>query len=94
MKDNSTASGGASSMTAAQEREAVVRWLREMDDWCIKRCAKLREKMDPHIMAGGSLDDPQYRCQLGEHRAYMAMRSYIHGTHIMEKSDGETANDR
>lgn len=54
--------------------------LAAIEAWCIKRCAKLREQMDPYIMAGGNLDDPQYRFQLGEHRGYMAMRSFIHGT--------------
>ena len=54
--------------------------LSDIDDWCVKRQAALRKQMDPYIMGGGNLDDPQYRVQLGEHRAYMAMRSYIHGT--------------
>lgn len=54
--------------------------LTEMDAWCVKRIAALSEQMGPHIMAGGSLTDPQYRFQLGEHRAYMAMRSFIHGS--------------
>lgn len=50
-----------------------------MDDWCIKRMKGLSEQMEPYIMGGGNLDDPQYRFQLGEHRGYMAMRSFIHG---------------
>lgn len=50
-----------------------------MDDWCVKRMEGLSEQMNPYIMAGGSLEDPQYRAQLGEHRGYMAMRSFIHG---------------
>ena len=50
-----------------------------MDAWCVKRMKKLSEQMEPYIMGGGKLDDPQYRFQLGEHRGYMAMRSFIHG---------------
>lgn len=51
----------------------------EIDDWCKNRCDKLREKMDPYIMDGGDLDAAEYRRQLGQHQAYMAMRSYLHG---------------
>lgn len=53
---------------------------REMDEWCRKRAAVLTERSNQHIRSGRSLDDPDYRLLLGEHRAYLAMRSFIHGS--------------
>lgn len=57
-----------------------------LDDWCKDRAARLTEKAGAHILAGRSLDAPRYRMMLGEHRAYMAMRSFIHGARISERS--------
>jgi hypothetical protein len=51
----------------------------EMDAWCTKRAAELSGKASEHIVAGRSLEEPHYRTILGEHRAYLAMRSFIHG---------------
>jgi hypothetical protein len=51
-----------------------------MDDWCVKRAAALSKRAGEHIMAGRSLEAPGYRMILGESRAYMAMRSFIHGS--------------
>ena len=53
--------------------------LKAMDDWCVKRVARLRDPMESHVMKGRSLDDPEYRRQLGQSQAYHAMRSFIHG---------------
>lgn len=58
-------------MTAAQEREAVVRWLRD----------------DAERWKGYNL--PNHA-----HALLCAARAIEAGTHIMEKSDGETANER
>jgi hypothetical protein len=49
----------------------------EIDKWCRRKCAGLSEVMEPFICSGGSLSDPQYRQQLGEHQAYMRVRSFI-----------------
>lgn len=53
--------------------------LKAMDDWCIKRLNHLRAPMEYHVMKGRSVDDPEYRRQLGQGQAYLAMRSFIHG---------------
>lgn len=73
MKDNSTASGSAkeSSMTAAEEREAVVRWLRER---AIVHRSNWAVSVNPQLQA--------------------LAKAIEAGAHIMEKSDGETANER
>ena len=63
----------------------------EMDAWCRKRIAQMTPEQERHVMSGGSLDDPRYRTLLGRHQAYMAMRSYIHGSrrqHLIEKGEG------
>lgn len=54
--------------------------IREMDAWCKRRATALCYKAEKHILAGGSLEDPGYRMMVGEHRGYIAMRSYIHGS--------------
>lgn len=51
-----------------------------IDDWCKKQCDRLSAVMEPHIMRGGSLRDPHYRWQLGQHQALMRVRSFIHGS--------------
>ena len=53
-----------------------------LDDWCKKRARRLTERASQHILRGHDpkLIDPEYRAWLGEHRAYTAMRSYIHGS--------------
>lgn len=50
-----------------------------MDEWCQRQCEKLGLPMTEHIMDGGSLNLPNYRQQLGQHQAFMRMRSFIHG---------------
>lgn len=54
--------------------------LAELDAWLKKQCSRLKARMHPHILKGRSLDDPAYRTDLGQHQAFMRMRSYIHGT--------------
>jgi len=54
----------------------------EMDEWCKRRLAKLLARSNDHIRLGRDLNDPDYRLLLGEHRAYMAMRSFIHGQRL------------
>ena len=51
-----------------------------MDDWCLERARRLRERANPHVEKGGSLDDPEFRRLFGQHQAFLAMRSFIHGT--------------
>lgn len=53
-----------------------------LDDWCKARLDRLTEQASQHIMRGKSLNAPNYRTLLGEHRAYMAMRSFIHGSRL------------
>jgi hypothetical protein len=57
-------------MTAEQERAAVVAW-------AVKRSNRLRDEMADYIMKGGDIETPEYRSQLGEGRAYMALRSFL-----------------
>lgn len=54
--------------------------LAEIDEWCKRRAAGLVEKSNQHVLAGRSLTEPDYRLMLGEHKGYMAVRSFIHGT--------------
>lgn len=54
--------------------------LAAMDEWCKARSDRLTKRSSLHIMSGRSINDPAYRAMLGEQRAYMAMRSFIHGT--------------
>ena len=63
--------------------------LERLDEWCVKRCAAISEQTTPHITDGGNLDDPQYRHWLGQHTAYMAMRSYLHGSIAALRKDGK-----
>ena len=51
-----------------------------LDEWCMKRAARVSEQAQQHIRKGKSLTAPDYRTLLGEHRAYLAMRSFIHGS--------------
>lgn len=55
---------------------------REMgfDDWCKRQIAKLSAIMNPYVMQGLDLDAPDYRHLLGQHHAFMRMRSFIHGS--------------
>jgi hypothetical protein len=57
----------------------IAKLAAELDRWCVRQNDELSQAMNPYIMAGGSIDDPQYRQQLGQHQAFMRMRSYIHG---------------
>lgn len=50
-----------------------------IDRWCVKQMGKLSDEMHPFLLAGGDLRDPEYRHQLGQHAAFMRMRSYLHG---------------
>lgn len=59
-----------------------------LDVWCKRRASLLSGEMHKHIMAGRSLEDPRYRTLLGRHQAYMAMRSYIHGS-LKQKEPSE-----
>lgn len=51
-----------------------------MDAWCVRQGERVAAKMEPHVMAGGSLDDRQFRRWLGESNALLRMRSFIHGS--------------
>lgn len=53
--------------------------LETLDKWLVEQCIALGKVMQPYIMAGGDLSDPQYRQQLGEHQGYMRVRSFISG---------------
>lgn len=64
-------------MTAAEEREAVVRWLRDHRN---RRMKNATEYGDRDHVSGIALE--------------WAADAIEAGTHIMEKSDGETANER
>lgn len=57
-----------------------LRVLDSLDRWCVKQMACLSAEMQPYLMAGGSTEDPQYRQQLGQHQAFMRMRSFISGS--------------
>ena len=91
MKDNSTASGSAkeSSMTAAEDREAVVRWLREMSR--APTSASVFSWRERLFYAWWGLRNPSVSMVATRLAVAKAIEA---GTHIMEKSDGETANER
>lgn len=59
-----------------------LEFLAEMDAWCEKRVEALSRRAGRHVMRAGSLQAPRYRTILGEHRAYSAMRSFIHGCRL------------
>jgi hypothetical protein len=67
----------------AERAEAECKELREgliaVSDWCGKRATALNEKCGRHVMAGHSTNLPWFRKFGGEHQAYMAVRSFIHG---------------
>lgn len=65
----------------------------EIDEWCAKRLTNLTERSNQHIKAGRKLDDPDYRLLLGEHRAYMAVRSFIHGSRAAISAMGDRRDD-
>lgn len=64
-----------------------------MDEWCRARSEHLTQRAGEHIEAGKSPYDPDYRVLLGEHRAYMAMRSFIHGAIRLSPSPLEKEHD-
>lgn len=74
--------------TFARQIDAATAWntrhdsTREMgfDDWCKRQIAKLSAIMNPYVMQGLDLDAPDYRHLLGQHHAFMRMRSFIHGS--------------
>lgn len=53
--------------------------LEEADQWCVQRLLNLQLQSAPYveIMA---LEHPEYRRLLGQHQAFMQMRSYISGS--------------
>ena len=55
-------------------------WFAELDDWCKSRADRVSAEAAAHLNRGLPLNAPDYRTMLGEHRAYLAVRSYIHGT--------------
>lgn len=65
---------------AVERADGADRAIAEMDAWCVKQIARLRGRLDPYIMAGGDLDDPEYRHWHGQHAAFMRMRSFLHGS--------------
>lgn len=68
--------------------------LAQLDKWLRKQCDALTLPMGWHIMAGRSLEDPQYRLQLGQHQAYMRVRSYLSGARKAARASMETTNER
>lgn len=62
------------------EAAEPVHTLTILDDWCERRAGRLGAISAQHLLGGGSVDDPHYRALVGEHRAYLAMRSFIHGS--------------
>lgn len=58
-----------------------------IDAWCQKRINRLTADCAAHLVSSGDLNDPDYRAKLGEHRAYMAMRSFIHGARNLPPHD-------
>ena len=67
-------------------------FLSAMDEWCKARSARLSEKAAKHVMSGRRIDDPEYRVMLGGHRAYLAMRSFIHGCRAHDPQPPEPHN--
>lgn len=59
----------AAGLSEAQ-REAVLTFTREIDEWLARRCERIVKAHEPFIMKGGDLDDPQYRVMLGHSHAY------------------------
>lgn len=60
----------------------------ELDDWAKTRAELSSEQCAAMLRRGYSLGHPDYRRMLGQNQAYMAMRSYIHGSlrqHLIEK---------
>lgn len=51
----------------------------DIDAWLKARCEHLSRAMNEHLAGQLSLDDPKYRVMLGQHQAYMTVRSYISG---------------
>jgi hypothetical protein len=65
----------------------------QIDDWARRRQAALVERSNEHIRRGRDLNDPDYRVILGEHRAYMALRSFIHGARLASAIDARQRQD-
>lgn len=83
-------SASAASYTASSQ-SGVPNAAQLIDDWARRRQAALVERSNEHIRLGRGLNDPDYRVLLGEHRAYMALRSFIHGSRLAEQSEGTGA---
>lgn len=49
-----------------------------MDDWCAGKSARIRDESASYIEAGGDLESPAFRHQLGQSTAFSRMRSFIH----------------
>jgi hypothetical protein len=55
----------------------------QIDAWCKSRADNVSAQAEVHLKKGLPLNAPNYRTMLGEHRAYLAMRSFIHGMRLL-----------
>lgn len=51
----------------------------EIDDWCRKQIAALASVAERAVRTQADLTSPGYRRLLGQHQAYMRVRSFISG---------------
>lgn len=49
-----------------------------LDDWAKQKSETTANKCHDHLKASKPLNDPCYRMNLGEHRAFQRLRSFIH----------------
>jgi hypothetical protein len=49
----------------------------QIDEWARARASKWTDWSSDFVMRGGDLNDPVFRKRLGEHAAFMELRSYI-----------------
>ncbi len=61
-----------------------------MDEWCRSKLASLSLQSAPYVP--DRLEHPEFRRLLGQHQAFMRMRSFIHGAKagMSRSSTGET----
>lgn len=52
--------------------------LEAADAWCMERLRRLQSRCEPYLEQM-VLEDPEYRRLLGQHQAFMEMRSYLSG---------------
>jgi hypothetical protein len=70
----------------------IDRIIDEIDGWLTRRADRLSNQANRHLRKNGDVYDPDYRAALGEHRGYLAVRSYIHGVvraRLLEREGGK-----